>query len=91
MIYIPLLTMMMACTKHIHHKDMLTVKPGMTYEQVVQQIGLPNALTRTQPIKVNSGEFKTVQIYVWKSHDRNDWVKDCYFSFVEDTLVIVDC
>ena len=89
--YISLLTML-ACTKHIHHKDMLNVKPGMTYDQVVQEIGLPNKLSNTQPMEVSPGEFKTVQIYVWKSHENsNDWMKDCYFSFVDGNLVIVKC
>jgi len=89
--YLTLLTML-SCTKHIHHKDMLTVKPGMTYEQVVQQLGLPNKLATTKPMQTKSGKFETAQIYVWKSHENmNDRIRECYFSFVNNNLIIVTC
>ena len=89
--YLTLITTL-ACTKHIHNRDMLAVKPGMTYEQVTQEIGLPNKLVRTEPIKTQSGNFETARIYVWKSHENmNDWIKDCYFSFIDDTLIQVKC
>ena len=80
------------CTKHIHHKDILPVKPGMKYEQVIEQLGPPNRLLGTEPIQSPTGEFKTFQTYIWKSHENiNDSIKNCYFIFIDNTLMSVKC
>ena len=89
--YIPLLTML-ACTKHIHHKDMISVKTGMTYDQVVLQLGPPNMLFETKTDQyIDTKQYFKRETYIYRSHEGQNYIKPCYFVFADGILIAIQC
>jgi hypothetical protein len=90
------LLLLSGCVKHIHNSDLLDVEVGMSYNEVVQEIGRPH---RTFSAKIEHYAGTQIlynhEIFIYRAN--NEWLdsnggrSDCYFVYADRVLRQFNC